>query len=43
MRRRHPARAAPRRPEINKDRHFAVANSFVELLGTDLDGFSDRG
>jgi hypothetical protein len=43
MRRRHPARATPRRPEIDQDRNFAVANNFVELLGTDLNGLSHRG
>ena len=36
MRRCRPARAAPSRPEINEHRNFAVADYFVELLGTHL-------
>jgi hypothetical protein len=43
MRRRHPARATPRRPEIDEYGNFAVANNFVELLGADLYGLSHRG
>jgi hypothetical protein len=30
---RHPARAAPRSPEINQDWNFAVPDNFVELRG----------
>ena len=42
MRRRHPARAAPGRPEINEHGNFAVANNFVEFLGTHFHGLCHR-
>src|ERR1700730_13720874 len=42
MRRRHAARATPRRPEIDEHRNFAFANDFVELRGIDLEWVSDR-
>ena len=38
MRRRHPAGAAPGRPEINEHRNFAVANNLIEFLGIHLYG-----
>jgi hypothetical protein len=42
MRRRHPARAAPGRPEINEHGNFAVANNFVEFLGSHFHGLCHR-
>ena len=42
MRRRHPAGAAPGRPEINEHRNFAVANNFIEFLGIHLYGLCHR-
>jgi hypothetical protein len=42
VRRGHPAGATPRRPEIDEDWNFAVANNFVEVLGADLKGLSHR-
>jgi hypothetical protein len=40
---RHPARAAPRGPEINQDWNFAVPDNFVELRGANRNGFGHRG
>ena len=42
MRRCHPARAAPGRPEINEHGNFAVANNFVEFLGAHFKGLRYR-
>jgi len=42
MRRCHPARAAPGRPEINEHGNSAVANNFVEFLGAHFHGLCHR-
>ena len=42
MRRRYPARAAPGRPEINEHGNFAVADNFVEFLGSHFHGLCHR-
>src|ERR1700678_766997 len=43
LRRSHPARPAPRRPEIHQHRNPALANHLVELLCAYLDRLTHRG
>ena len=43
VRRRHPARSAPRSPEVDQNRNLALANDLVEFLFVDFDRLATAG